>query len=202
MPFDPTQPFTRAQGRAAGLTDRQLAGAAYTRLLGGVYLSAEVEVRPIHRAPAALLVHPPTAVLSHTSVAGLIGAPVPVDPCEHVTVPRDGDRRHRAGVRCHVADLSPQEVRSTQGLRITSALRMFLDLAGSLPLVELVVLGDWLAAKGILDPQTLVSACGRAGTGTRQRRVLRRRTSGPGWTRRWRPGCGCCWSSPACPNRR
>lgn len=159
MPFDPTRPFTRREALAAGLTDRVLSGPRYRRLLAGAYISADVVPRPEHRAAAALLTQRPSARLSHWSVARLLGAPVPHDPDEHVVVSSKSDRTRREGVRCHVAALDARDRQVLRGLRITSPLRMFVDLAATLSLVDLVVLGDWLVRRGYTTPAALVAYC-------------------------------------------
>lgn len=158
---DPTLPFTVDQAAAAGITENQLRGRRFRRVLGGVYAVATVPDSPLLRAQAVLLVHPAGAVVSHGSAARLVGAPVPHDPDEHVTVERAADRRHRQGVRCHVASLAADEVRVLGGIRITAPHRLFLDLAGALGLVDLVVLGDWLVRRGYVRVETLVEYCAR-----------------------------------------
>ncbi|QIK66678.1 DUF559 domain-containing protein [Nocardioides sp. HDW12B] len=111
------------------------------------------------RVQAALLAHPAVAVASHASAARLMGAPNDLGPDEHVTVPEAGQRRQRHGVRCHVATLREQDVHALEGLRVTVPERTFLDLAGILPLVELVVLGDWLVATGRATAASLRGYC-------------------------------------------
>jgi len=147
MELDVTRPFTRAAALQAGLTDRQLGGPHFRRLLHRVYVSQDVPDSPDQRAAAALLLHGSDAVLSHTSAARLVGAPVPDDGEEHVTVPDAGQRRRQQQVACHVAALEADEIRILRGLRLTSPHRLFLDLAGRLTLVDLVVLGDWLVRR-------------------------------------------------------
>ena len=156
--LDVHRPFTRARARAAGISDQRLQGREFRRLITGVYVSSRVPDRPWLRTAAALLVHPPDAVASHHSAARLLGAPVPGDHREHVTCPEAAHRRRRHGVRCHVAALSEQEVRVVQGLRITAPARLFTDLATVLPLVDAVVLGDWLVRHRMTTCEQLVAA--------------------------------------------
>ena len=148
MSLDLTRPFTRAAALQAGLTDRQLGGPRFRRLLHRVYVAADVTPSPDQRAAAALLLHGAHAVLSHTSAARLVGAPVPDDGVEHVTVSHPDQRRRQRQLACHVAALDAAEVRVVRGLRVTSPERLFVDLASCLSLVDLVVLGDWLVRRG------------------------------------------------------
>lgn len=157
--LDPFRPFTRAQARAVGLTDRQLAGPELRRLIVGVYVGAPVPLTPVLLAEAALLVHPAGAVASHTTAARILRAAVPGDPCVHLTVSKHEDRRQRTGVRCHVAALAATDITLSQGVRLTTAARTFVDLAGTLSLVDLVVLGDSLVRRGLTTPELLVSSC-------------------------------------------
>lgn len=171
MQLDTSRPFTRRQGHAVGLTDKVLRGPRFQRLLDGVYLAGDIVVRPEHRAQAAALVGPADACLSHASVARLLGAPIPHDPDEHLTVSSKTDRLRRAGVRCHVAALGRREQGLWRGLRVTSAARMFSDLAATLPLVDLVVLGDWLVRKGHVTLSGLRGHCAeRQGPGSSRAR--------------------------------
>lgn len=69
--LDLTQPFTRAQGLMAGLTDAQLRRRAFVRLYRGVYLSREMPASLETRARGALLAAPNSAVISHQTAAVL-----------------------------------------------------------------------------------------------------------------------------------
>ena len=80
MSLDITQPFTRQQALAAGLTDEQLRGDEFVKVIGAVFVSTLVGRTPQVRAGAALLVHPQGAIASHATVARLLGAPIPHDP--------------------------------------------------------------------------------------------------------------------------
>ena len=162
--FHPTKPFTRAQARSAGITDHQLRGSRYRVLLHGVYVASAVPDTAHLRAAAALLVHPPGAVASHQTAARVHGAPVPAHQLEHVTVANADDRRQRRGLKCHVAAIAAADVQVVRGLRISAPHRMFVELAASLSLVDLVVVGDWLVGpkQKLTTPENLVEYCGRS----------------------------------------
>lgn len=88
--------------------------------------------------------------------------PVPVETCEHVGVLLPGQRRRRLGVRSHVV---PPETRVlvVEGVRLADPVSTFVQLTSRLPLVELVVVGDYVVRKGWCTPEQLVARC-RAST--------------------------------------
>jgi very-short-patch-repair endonuclease len=157
LDFDLTRPFLGREAIAAGLSPASLKSRKFRRLLGGVYLHASTPVHPVHRVQAALLIHPPVARASHLSAATVYGLPVPDRAEVHVTVPTPGDRRERHGIRCHVA--RDGDVVSLSGIRVSPPAQLFVELAGVLDLVELVVVGDALVRQKRLTPAELVAAC-------------------------------------------
>lgn len=157
--FDPTRPFTRAEALAAGMSDAQLRGPDFRSVLYGLYVHHSVPDTPLLRARAALAVHPEGAVATHFTAARVVGVPVPAHGFEHVTVPRPSDRRRRRGVRCHVAALAHEDVRVLDGVEISAPLRLFVELAAYLTLVDLVVVGDWLVRRGHVTTGSLVEHC-------------------------------------------
>lgn len=159
MQLDPTEPFTTAMARAAGIGRGELAGDRFRPVFRGVHRYSSTPDSPLLRGKAALLVHQPDAVLSHSSVARLVRAPIPRDPLDHVTVPRDADRRSRVGVKAHVANLQQEDIRILRGLRVTAPHRLFLDLAGTLHLVDLVIVGDWLVRQELTTVSSLRAYC-------------------------------------------
>ena len=156
------RPFSRQQALAVGLTDQELRGPDYVKVLGAVFVSSRVGLTPHARVQAGLMVHPPDAIATHTSVARLMGAPVPSDPLVHITVVNPGDRRQRHGLRCHVAAIAEEDVRILQGLRVSAPARMFVELAGQLNLIDLVIVGDWLVRHEHVSVEELRSYCARS----------------------------------------
>jgi very-short-patch-repair endonuclease len=152
------RPFTRADALAAGVSPSILKGLRFRRLFTGVYVHASVPSHPMVRVQAALALHPPSAFASHTSAAVVHGVPVPASPLEHVSVLAEKDRRRRVGIRNHVAP-HDAEVVTVRGIRVSSAVQMFLELAGLLALVDLVVVGDALVGMRLVTPGQLVAAC-------------------------------------------
>ncbi|GGO94220.1 hypothetical protein GCM10011584_34750 [Nocardioides phosphati] len=147
--FDPRRPFTRAEGRAAGLTDKVLGGPRFSRLLHGVYVDARIARTPELVGLALLLGTPGEAWVSHASAARILGLPLPALPGEHVSVVAKPDRTKRRDVRSHVGDPSAPVIR--RGDLVHSApVQVFVELAEQLTLVDLVVVGDWLVRRELV----------------------------------------------------
>lgn len=138
---DEMKPFTRADALAAGISSSALASARYRRVFRNVYVLAAVGLERRQRFEGALVLHPEGAWLSHTSAASLRGVAVPDDPHVHVSVVDAKDRRWTPGLKPHVAPPGT-EVVVVDGLRVSGVVRMFVELAAVLPLVDLVVAGD------------------------------------------------------------
>ena len=169
MPFDPTQPFTRAQGDTAGLTWRQLSGPRFQRLFHGIYIAASVVATPEIRARAALLAVGGDAVICDVSAAQLRQLPTP--PCEdvHVLVPPGAPRVQRAGIVVH---RGTRRLSVHRGVPLTTMQDTFVDVAARYPLVDAVVLGDAMAREGYATPRQLVTAAAAVG-GPDGRRIRR-----------------------------
>ena len=156
--FDPCQPFNRAEARAAGLRSRELLGPRYHKVFYDCYVAASVPLTIQLRAQAALRVSPPGTYASHATAARLWGGAVPDDPEIHVSVLRGGGRCARRGIRTHVA-AAGAESSHYRGTHLSTAEQTFLDLAAvGLDLVDLVILGDSLIARGRTSSQRLIDA--------------------------------------------
>lgn len=184
-PLDTSLPFTRADGLRAGL-GKQLRTKAYRQLLHGIYVRSEVEVTPLIEARAALLQYDDRAWASHVSAARVFDVPLPALPGHHVTV-LDRRKRHvRAGVTCHLA--REGRIVRIDGVRISAPQQLFLELATSLTLVDLVVVGDHLVRKEMVTLAELRDFCAKAaGRGAAQARAavafVRERVDSPMETR-------------------
>lgn len=158
QPLDTSHPFTTAQATAAGITATQLRGRRYRKLAKGKYVSAERRPSALLDAEAALLGHAPQAIATHGTAARVYGMPVPHDPDQHVGVLDAADRRRRLGVRCHVVAPATRVV-ELRGVRLAAPADVFIQLASTLPLVELVVVGDHIVGRGWCSPEQLVAHC-------------------------------------------
>ena len=158
-PFD--RPFTRAELLASGYDARLLRRRTYRQVVKGIWAHAD-HIDDTTRLRAALLSHPEGAVASHFSAARLYRLPVPDHPFEHVTVFRTDDRRRRHGVKSHVTKRL-KRVRHVRGIPVLDPVTVFIQLAGQLSLVDLVVLGDALVRELGITPRKLVALCRRSG---------------------------------------
>ncbi|WP_051204087.1 hypothetical protein [Nocardioides sp. CF8] len=159
--FNTRRPFPRWRGIAAGLGRASLDGPGFRRILYGVLVAADVPDSPQLRAEAALLCFFDNAFASHATAARIWGVPVRLPPDEHVTVPEVGHRLRRAGVTCHVR--SDADVSVVGGVRVSTLPDLFVELATLLPLVELVVAGDWMVRRKGVRVDQLIQAAGSAG---------------------------------------
>jgi hypothetical protein len=167
--IDVHAPFTRAAALAAGF-DPTHAPTRYLRLFQGVYVDAGARIDDATRARAALALFGPGAFASHVSAARVCGVPVPTIPEEHVTVRRPGDRRRPVGVVPH---LHPDpDVRVVSGVPVSAPAQMFVELAGLIGLVDLVVVGDHLVRRRWITLEELRTAC--AASRVRGARAARR----------------------------
>lgn len=171
--LDFTQPFTTAQARVAGLTDKQLRGAAFTRVFRGVHVSASVEQDAAVRARAALLLAPEGSGLVSLTAA-LLWAPVlPVPSVTHIGIP-GSHRMQVSGISATRFEVLPTWV-SRRSLPLTSPEETFVALATVVDLVELVAFGDALVRRQQASPESLLMVAERAvGRGVRLAREAAR----------------------------
>lgn len=146
------RPFLRSEARH--LSDRELR-RGYRALFHGVHVHRQVPVGDLELAEAALMVAEPGSYVSHHTAARLLGAIVPDHPDVHVTSRRQ--RVKGAGLSGHRSKAG-QRIVQWGAIRMTSPVQTFLDLAHYLPLVDLVVLGDSLVARGRTTSDALVVA--------------------------------------------
>jgi len=110
---------------------------------------------------AALKLHPKGAFASHWSAARVLGLPVPDNPFEHVTVRDPDDRRYRREIKCHATKRERGEL-LVDGIPVTDPITTFLQMAGVLSLVDLVVLGDAIVRLFNIHPKRLLEAARRS----------------------------------------
>lgn len=138
-----------------GVSEWDLRSGRYRRLFTGVYVARESVLNARLRAEAALLLVDEGSCVSHHSAARIWRGVVPDDGHEHVTYV--GRRPRVSGLQGHQPK-PDQRVLLHRGIRVTTPLQTFLDLAAELDLVELVVLGDSLVKRGHVTPEGLVRA--------------------------------------------
>jgi Protein of unknown function (DUF559) len=148
-------PFSVVEATLAGLSRKQLRGAAWRRLGGGLYAWAGLADGPSLTLAAVRRRLPPEAVFSGPTAAWLHGLDLP--PCDPVeaTVPEAGGVSGRAGASVHRGALRDDEIVERRGMRVTSPLRTVVDLSRRLPLIEAVVATDMALHGRLLDLEQL-----------------------------------------------
>jgi hypothetical protein len=129
--FDPNQPFSRAEARAAGIGLKTLLSSRFHKVFYDCYVSSTVPLTTRLRAKAALGVSPPGTFISHATAARIWGGIVPDTPDVHVTVPGTAGRSSRQAVKAHVG-VNGAAVTSFRSLPVTTPEQTFLDLAATL----------------------------------------------------------------------
>lgn len=101
----------------------------------------------VSRARALLPVLPPGSGFSHRTGADLWNLPVPWEAGSglEVTIPPEAHRIRRVGVQCHRA--ARPIVQHSSGLPVVEPSAIWCDLADTLDIVDLVVLGDVIAGR-------------------------------------------------------
>jgi hypothetical protein len=156
--FDPRQPFSRAEARAAGLTAEMLLSRRFHKICWDTYVAREVSITPLLRAKAVIRLVPSGSYVSHHTAAELWGAVPPADGATHVTLPSACGRLVRQGVRSHY-HRHPVQITLRKGVPISTPEQTFLDLAAvGVGLVDLVVVADGLIKTGHTSPEQLSDA--------------------------------------------
>jgi hypothetical protein len=158
MSLDTSQPFTRAEALAAGLTDVDLRSRRFQRLFHGLYIRSGSKIGVRQMAAAALHISPPGAFASHETAAALWGAAVGDLNEVHISVPKGSSRSERRGIVAHRAT-GDQNPRLCRGLPVSDPTHVFLELAAAhKDLVDLIAIGDSLVRRGRTRPEALVEA--------------------------------------------
>jgi Protein of unknown function (DUF559) len=143
--FEPNRVIHRNVILASGVSSRGItelvATGVLTRLWRGYYTTGTAIDRPDPRGVTRSM----RVVLSHESAAAWseVDLLVPADRL-HVTAPSNRGRRSDSapGVRVHRADLTPAEISTVRGVRVTAPNRTIGDVARSRPLEVAVCLAD------------------------------------------------------------
>jgi hypothetical protein len=172
--FDPRVPFSRAEARGAGISDKALRTPAYQRIFHDTYLCSSIAVTTTLRVAAAIKrTDSATAYASHHTAAELWGIPVPVDGRIHITAAKnkgkDEGRNRCRGVITHRPLVSGARVRVRDGIRVSAPEQVFCELAAAgVGLVDLVVAGDAMLKARRATHESLKRAIdGMCGAGVR-----------------------------------
>lgn len=180
LPLD--APFTRAQARAAGVSqhcfDQMMRAGLVRRVLQGVYAVAQALDDTLLRASALALVVPPTAVVAGRTAAWLHG--VDILPRSALTEPPpldvvhiDDTRVRRPQVDGRRRGLIASDITVVHGVQVTTALRTTLDLGRLLWRFDALAAIDGFLAIGV-PHELIIAEIGRfkGYRGVRQLRVL------------------------------
>lgn len=159
--LDLSRPFTTRQFREAGGDPGVLRSRQFKSLTRSVWVRSDaVDSDCMFRA--ALALHVPTAYLSRVSAAAVLGLPVPDHVFVHVTVDREEDRRFRPQIKPHVSK-RPRRIVTVRGMRVTSPIDSFIDCAGMLSFIDLVIMGDAVCRSFKIRADDLRRACHESG---------------------------------------
>lgn len=148
-------------GYSADEVQRLRRSGQLERVRRGAYAAplpdASPEATHRRRVAAVLLQGSGDAVVSHVSAAVLHGLPVWEESLDrvHLTRPRTGGGRVRAGLELHTSRLPVGDVVELHGCPVTSLARTVVDLARSLPAEQAVAAGDAALRSGL--PATAVA---------------------------------------------
>jgi hypothetical protein len=163
--------FTLADADAAGLSRHmvatRLASGEFRRLRRGLYCrtatwdAADARGRHLLQARAAALLGP--IVLSHLTAAAIWDLPLPATatPKVQATVPT-GTRptRYLDGLTVYVATLPARDLRTVDGLAVTSPSRTVGDCLRHLPASDAVAIADAAMHRGLVDARGVAAVLG------------------------------------------
>ena len=143
----PEVPLTYREALTAGLTADQLKRGRLINVSHGIY-RPDAWTFDLRGAARVLSAASPGAWISHSTAARLQALLLPpwlADSDElHLSKPRQLPQLRRKGIVSHNVTALRGEVESAGGLQISMRSRTWLDLARTLPLPDLVCLGDQL----------------------------------------------------------
>lgn len=140
-------PFTSEAARAAGIPASRLRRVDVVHVGRGIYRPRDWDFE-LEAAARALSVASPGAWISHVTAARIrcqILPPWLADSAAlHLSKPRSLPSVRRKGVVGHTLLARDEELELVEGIRISTRSRTWLDLARTLPLEDLVCMGDQL----------------------------------------------------------
>ncbi|AIY01672.1 hypothetical protein ART_2073 [Arthrobacter sp. PAMC 25486] len=143
----PDRPFTLGEAQALGVSRDKLRSREFSGVSRNLYRPASWDFE-LRDAARALCVATPGAWISHTTAARLHELILPPWLSEsndlHLSKPRKLPGTRRSGIVGHTVVTLPGEVEFIDELRISVRSRTWLDLARTLPLYELICMGDQL----------------------------------------------------------
>ncbi|HYJ68779.1 MAG TPA: DUF559 domain-containing protein [Nocardioidaceae bacterium] len=154
--------------RAAGLADHVLRGGRFRRLFPTVYAHADLPDTATTRLIGALLLAP-HAFATDYSAARVLGIPVPDDSTTYLGIRRGEPRPRVVGIRVREY-VDPPTTVVQDGIAVTAAAPLFVQLAERLALLDLVIAGDALCRAIPVEHLCAAAKLARGRTGIRARR--------------------------------
>ncbi|MFI0470137.1 endonuclease domain-containing protein [Saccharopolyspora sp. 5N102] len=145
----PHKLFLRSDAIAAGLTDWQLRGSAFRKVLHGVYTTCDTQLTHELKCAAAAMTLPSGSVITGRSAATLRGVPLadfraPVE----VIVPREDGMLRRKGLRCTATRAFDFEHSSWRGIGVAGFPRISFDILKQRSMSQAVAYCDALLHAG------------------------------------------------------
>jgi predicted transcriptional regulator of viral defense system len=126
--------FSAAQAHEAGFSWERLTNSVksgkFLRVAAGVYRLAQFPRHPHEDLFYTWLATGPGSVISHESALAYYDLSDALPSQVHIIVPRTASRR-RENIRLHTNRLSPEDVTTRGGLRVTTVARTIADVASS-----------------------------------------------------------------------
>ncbi|QIX27335.1 hypothetical protein ncot_12530 [Nocardioides sp. JQ2195] len=185
FPLDPSEPFTRREARAAGLTDRNLREmidlGLLRRPLRGVFLDHRQPDDLGTRVKVLAKVVPPGAFVADRTAGWLHGAEMILAPNDHLAVPKvsvfhlpGADRTRLALADSGERRMRPDDLCEVGGILVTTPLRTALDLGRLLRRQQALAGLDSMLRRGGFSHDMLLASVERFAKqrGVRQLREL------------------------------
>jgi very-short-patch-repair endonuclease len=152
-----TQPFTRQQAYAAGLTDRQLESDQWRQVFRTVWVHVDAPDTRAVRLTAAKLMIPEAGVLCGLTASWVLGVDVRrLDDLDvHVGFPKGKRIRKRPGLEVCQETLADEDITIVDGVSVTTPLRTTFDCLRWLWHPEGIVVADALTHAELVDTDEL-----------------------------------------------
>ncbi|MFA1538580.1 DUF559 domain-containing protein [Actinomadura monticuli] len=141
----------------AGVTAQQLRSRLYRHVFHDVYAPANLDDSIQLQCDAAALILPPDAVFCGVTAARLYDVPVPDEDLRvHAAVPATASTVPRIKqLKVHGYSIPARQVRTLRDRRVIGPERLFLELAASVPRIDLIIAGDHMLRRQVSTRELL-----------------------------------------------
>jgi very-short-patch-repair endonuclease len=150
-------PFLGSQALKHGAVTRNELRTQYRAVFRDVYIGKDAQLSPAVKARAAWL--STGATLAGQSAAAVLGAQW-LDAAAPAEIAR-ADRHGQQGIVVHSFELADDEVRTVQGIRVTTAARTAFDIGCNLPVAKAVPILDALLNATGIKPADVIALADR-----------------------------------------